>query len=305
MQTLTVPRDAARSRKPLAWALCVVSSTGQEDTLPHQRAWAEETARSKGWRLPLDGFFEGVASGKDGPRSLVNDILRRLRATEQDARPQWLLMIRADRLGRGSIIETQVVVRELHKLGVSVCTRQGEVKVDTAMEELYVAIQAAVALQENDVRADKMRQVRRQKREAGLKMGVAPYGILREKGIDSPDPERANVVKEAFTLRVLGKGYNPIGRRLTAIALPQVYVKGPRVVHWTPQRVKNLLKNRAYVEAKVIDEATFVQAQKVGKMLSSGRGKRRGYDWPLNGVLTCHCGRRLIGQRCGTSPWRY
>ena len=29
------------------------------------------------------------------------------------------------------------------------------------------------------------------------------------------------------------------------------------------------------------------------------------YHWPLNGVLTCHCGERLIGQLCGTAPWRY
>ncbi|MGC2650282.1 MAG: recombinase family protein [Candidatus Cybelea sp.] len=306
MQTSTVPRDAARARKALAWALCVVSSTGQEDTLPHQRAWAEETARRKGWRLLSAGIFEGVATGKDGPRRLVRDLLRKLRATEPDVRPSWLLMIRTDRLGRGDMVATQVVVQELHQLGVSVWTRdQGEMKVDTTMEQLYVAMQAAVAAQENDVRADKMRQVRKQKREAGLKMGTVPYGIRRVKGVDSPDPKRANVVKEAFSLRVQGKGYDPIGRRLTAIALPQEYLKGPRVVHWTPQRVKNLLRNHAYVEAGLIDEATFVQAQKVAKLLSYGRGKRRGYHWPLNGVLNCYCGRRLIGQHCGTKPWRY
>jgi DNA invertase Pin-like site-specific DNA recombinase len=284
-----------------------VSSAGQEDTLFHQRAWAEGEAKNKGWRLPDGGIFEDTATGKDGPRRTVRRILADLKAMTPEARPQWLLMIRADQLGRGDMVATQVVVQELHQLGVNVWTRQGEMKVDTAMEKLFVAIQATVALQENEVRADKMRQVRRQKREAGLRMGTVPYGISREKGKDSPDPKRAPVVKEAFSLRLQGKGYDAIGRRLTAIAPPQEYKESSRVVHWTPQRVKNLLKNHAYVDAMLIDEATFVRAQKVAKTLTNDRSgdRRRTYDWPLSGVLTCHCGRALIGMPCGTDPWRY
>ena len=311
MQTLTVPRTTARPGKPLAWALCVVSSTGQEDTLPNQRAWAVGTAKSKGWRLLPDGIFEGVATGKDGPRRLVRDILRKLRATEPDARPQWLLMIRTDRLGRGDMVAFQVVVQELHQLGVNIWTNQGEVKLETGMDKIYVAIQASLAEQENDVRRTKMLDVREWKREAGLTMGKAPYGILREKGIDSPD-QSARTLKRSLYPPIAGQRIWRNRARLTAIALPHQYKKSSdyapgstKVVHWSAQRVKKLLKNHAYVEAGLIDETTFVRAQKVAKTLTHDRtgDNRRRHPWPLSGVLTCHCGRSLIGAAYGTNRY--
>ncbi len=160
MQTLSVPLTTA-ARKPLAWALCVVSSSKQEETLPHQRGWASTEAKSKGWRL--HDIFEGVASGKDGARSLVRDILKKLRATEPDARPQWLLMIRSDRIGR-EMVESQIVLRDLKQLGVRVWTRdQGELKLDTTMGKVYAAMQAGLAEQENMVRQDKMRELSKAK----------------------------------------------------------------------------------------------------------------------------------------------
>ena len=309
MQTLSVPLTTA-ARKPLAWALCVVSSSKQEETLPHQRGWASTEAKSKGWRL--HDIFEGVASGKDGARSLVRDILKKLRATEPDARPQWLLMIRSDRIGR-EMVESQIVLRDLKQLGVKVWTRdQGELKLDTTMGKVYAAMQAGLAEQENMVRQDKMRNFRKQKREAGLQVGKAPYGILREKGVDSPDPKRAPVVKEAFSLRLQGIGYGVIGHRLAAIAPPHQYKKssdyapgGMKVTRWTPQRVRKLLQNHAYVDAGLIDETSFVRAQKVAKTLTHDRtgDNRRKHPWPLSGVLTCYCGGRLIGAAYGTNRY--
>ena len=62
-----------------AWALLVVFSEAQSETLQHQRAWAERIAAEKGWRLAR--FFEGVASGIDGPRKLTRGVLLAVRAT--------------------------------------------------------------------------------------------------------------------------------------------------------------------------------------------------------------------------------
>jgi DNA invertase Pin-like site-specific DNA recombinase len=308
MKTLTVPR-------PLAWALCVVSSGGQEETIPNQRAWAIGVAKAKNWRLLPDGIFEGVASGKLGPRSIVRDILKKLRATEPDARPEWLCMIRADRLGRGDMVESQIVLRDLHQLGVKVWTRdQGELKLDSAIAKLFVAMQASVAEQENAVKQDKMRDFRKRKREEGLQVGKSPYAIRREKGVDSPDPKRAPVVKEAFALRLQGKGYGAIGQRLAAIAPPHEYKHKSKahpertnVVHWTAPRVSKLLTNHAYVDAGLIDSATFVQAQGVAKALTNDRtgDPRRVHCRPLAGVLTCYCGRKFVGAAYGSSGHKY
>jgi hypothetical protein len=218
-------------------------------------------------------------------------------------------MIRADRLGRGSIVESQIILRDLLELGVGVFTRdQGEVKLDSAMDELISAATLAVARHENEVRREKSLAVYRRKRAAGERIGSkAPYGLHRKNGKDSPDRERAPIVREAFKLRLEGKGYDRIARRLSAVALPHQYLNGnSRVVHWTTTRVRLLLTNSAYV-GPIIDEATFARAQRVAGMLTndrSGDGRRR-YPWPLAGSVRCLCGRVLLGMACGTEPWRY
>ncbi len=291
---------------PAVWALAVVSSEGQSETLVHQRKWAEETATARGWRLAR--IVEGVATGKAGPRRLVRDLLADLAALDAEVRPKKLLMIRADRLGRGSIVESQIVLRDLLALGVGVFTRdQGDVKLDSAMDELISAATLAVARHENDVRRDKMKGVRRRKREAGEPMGKAPYGLRYDNNKVSVDRERAPIVREAFKLRLAGNGYEMIGRRLAAIAPPHVYLKGTsRVVHWSPTRVRNLLQNRAYV-GPIVTESVFARAQRVAEVLTNPhrQPKRRAYPWPLAGSLKCYCGRVLIGMPCGQAPWRY
>jgi DNA invertase Pin-like site-specific DNA recombinase len=306
VQKVSTKRCKREPHGAKVWALCVVSSEQQADTLVHQRKWAQETAASHGWHLTRT--LEGVATGRAGPRRMVRDLLADLRALDEEARPQKLLMIRADRLGRGPIVESQIVLRDLLQLGVGVFTRdQQDVKLDSAMDELISAATLAVARHENDVRSDKMKQVRRRKLAADEPMGTTPYGLRRENKKHIADPERAPIVSEAFRLRLEGKGYDKIGRSLTAIAPPQVYQNGKsKSVHWTPTRVRNLLTNRSYV-GLVVDEATFARAQRVAGVLSNDRSgdRRRRYEWPLSGSLRCYCGRTLTGMPCGKAPWRY
>jgi DNA invertase Pin-like site-specific DNA recombinase len=300
-------RTKPAPRGPAVWALCAVSSEGQSETLVHQRRWAEETTVSHGWHLAR--VIEGVATGKLGPRRIVRDLLADLRALDAEGRPKKLLMIRADRLGRGSIVESQIVLRDLQQLGVGVFTRdQGDVKLDSAMDELISAATLAVARHENDVRREKMVAVYRRRVAAGeWKGSKAPYGLLRKNGKDVPDRKRAPIVREAFQLRLEGKGYDAIGKRLSAVAPPHEYLNGnSRVVNWTATRVRNLLSNRAYI-GPVIDEATFARAQQIAGLLTNDRSgdSRRVYPWPLAGSVRCFCGRVLTGMACGKEPWRY
>jgi DNA invertase Pin-like site-specific DNA recombinase len=308
-KTRASPKKVRAGRNgPAVWALAAVSSEGQSETLAHQRKWAEDAAASHGWRLSR--VIEGVATGKAGPRRIVRELLADLRALDAEARPKKLLMIRADRLGRGSIVESQIVLRDLLELGVGVFTRdQGDVKLDSAMDELISAATLAVARHENEVRREKMLAVYRRKRAAGEVIGSkAPYGLRRKNGKDVADRDRAPIVREAFKLRLEGKGYEVIGRRLTAIAPPHVYLNGnSRVVHWTPTRVKNLLQNRAYI-GPIITESVFARAQRVAAVLTNADrhgDSRRRYPWPLAGSTRCYCGRVLIGMACGVEPWRY
>lgn len=288
--------------------MAVVSSDKQAETLEHQRAWAEEAAAAQGWHLAR--VVDGVASGKAGPRQIVRDLMADLRALDPEARPTKLLMIRADRLGRGPIVESQIVLRDLQKLGVAVFTRdQGHVKLDSAMDELISVATLAVASHENEIRREKSLAVYRRKRAAGERVGNRrPYGLIAKDGKLVADPQRAPIVREAFRLRLAGKGYDAIGRRLAAIAPPHVFLNGnEHVVRWTPSRVRSLLAKRSYV-GPIVDEATFARAQNVAAVLSTTdrtMDSRRRYPWPLAGSMKCNCGRVLIGTICGNQRRRY
>ncbi len=250
--------------KPKAWALLVVSSEGQAETLEHQHAWATATAKEHGWTLAH--VIEGVSSGKAGPRKLVQQLLSDMRALSPDRRPQWLLLLRLDRIGRGSAVEGQLVLQTLLDLGVRVWTRDGgEERIDSAMDELRAFVKLTVGRHENDVRREKAVNVYKRKRAAGLAVGnQRAYGLkVGKDGRDVADGERADAVRLAFTLRAQGLGYQRIGARLGETAPPREYKNGnERHIRWTPTRVQRLLQNRNYI-GPVVSEAEFFAAQRV------------------------------------------
>lgn len=296
--------DAPKTGRQNVWALLAVSSDAQADTIDHQRKWAQETAKQRGWRLTR--CVEGVASGKAGPRRVVRELLTALRALEPAQRPGYVLMVRLDRLGRGDVVESQLVLRDLRELGVRVWTREGgEERIDSAMQQLISAAKSAVALYENEVRVDKALAVYKRKRATGLAIGnKRPYGLrLSADGRDEADPERVAVVREAFALRATGVGYHLIGKRLAEIAPAQRFTNGRTItVRWTPSRVVRLLTNRAYVAAGVVDEATFLRVQGVGKRVGPVRPAH--FPWPLSGSIRCHCGAAMSGLASGRPDGR-
>jgi DNA invertase Pin-like site-specific DNA recombinase len=296
----------AKGPKTGVWSLSVVSSEAQAETLQHQRAWAKETAKRCGWHITRS--IEGVSSGKDGPRRLLRDILADLKNLDPDARPARILVIRLDRVGRGSVAESAIVLHELLQLGVGVHTRdQGDVKLDSAMDELIAAAQLAVARHENDVRRDKMRTVYRRKREAGVIVGNRPpFGLrISEDGKTycATSAKHKNAILEAFELRAAGYGLQSIGERLSQIAPPHRFINGKEyVVRWTQTRVARLLGNPAY--AAIVDRVTMARAQRTAKnaaaVVDRTRDKRRRFPWPLSGSIRCACGRAMTGMACGT-----
>ncbi|MDB5092118.1 MAG: recombinase family protein [Candidatus Eremiobacteraeota bacterium] len=289
------------SSRASAWALLVVSSSKQVDTLDDQRAWAEATARERGWRLAHT--VKGVASGKAGPRTIVKDLLRQLRDLAAEDRPAWVLMIRLDRVARGPIVETQLVVHDLKMLGVRVWTREdGELRNETAMEQLLVAVKATVSSQENEVKRDKAIATYAKRRAAKLPVSnQRPLGLrLGDGGKDEPNEPFAEVIRTLFRLRVEGMGLGSIARALLAITPDYTYKNGKTVqVRWTPQRVIKVLEQRAYVGV-IVDEVTFQRARRAR---ASGRPATRNAN-PLAGALHCPCGRTLTSTTWGRSPRR-
>jgi DNA invertase Pin-like site-specific DNA recombinase len=279
------------------WALLVVSSVAQAETLRYQRSWAEGVAKEKGWRIGR--FIEGVASGTEGPRRLSRDLLIEIRATALEARPAYVLMIRLDRVGRGSIVDSQIFVRDLLALGTRVFTRDaGETRLDSAMDELVAAVQMAVARHENDVRRDKMNAVYRRRLAAGQVISNRPpYGLaLTPERQYAVRPGYAPAIRQAFKMSARGAGFVDIVKWLQMNSPPHRYKNGHEYrVRWSDPRLRKMLHNRAYI-GTVVDQATWLRAQRVRVMRAVGRVPpcdRKHMNFVLAGVFRCICGRSI------------
>jgi len=283
------------------WTYLVVSSELQAGTLKHQEDWAVRTARANGWTVTQT--FKDVSSGRDGIRKLLDALLARLEQTPKPQRPGRILMIRIDRLGRGLGLEGIEALARLHRLGVTIHTRDdGDVRLARASDTLMPVLKSIVAGLENEARRDKAKAVIERRRRAGqVTTNKRPYGLrLDENRKDVPDEPRADVVRLAFELACNGFGYSAIGKRLTKIA-PEARWKSGRAypVNWTNDRVRKMLMNKTYC-GTIVDELTWHRAHAFTyRIRSKGRN-----EWPLTGALRCFCGKTLIGSSRGSPPQR-
>ncbi len=286
-----------------AWAYLVVSSEQQVETLDFQRRWAKETAHQHGWHI--SEVFEGVSSGRDGARQLLQRLVERLKTLPREARPQRVLMIRLDRLGRGLGLEALAALAELVRLGVIVHTRQdGDYKISKASDSILPLMRIVTGGIENEARRDKARATYDRRRADGVVVGnKRPYGLQRVNGCDVAQEPQATTVRLAFELSANGYGLQAIGTRLRAIAAPKLYANGrAHVTEWTNDRVRKLLINRGYC-GTLVDETLWHRVQRLRK----GRPKtidNAKHPWPLSGALQCECGRNLIGSLRGSPPRR-
>jgi len=281
-----------------AWAFLVVSSDQQEVTLDDQARWARDIAAEKGWAIARE--FRGVASGRDGPRSLLREMIAALRALPASARPAWILMIRADRLGRGRVVDTQIVLHDIVDMGVRIWTRDGgELKVDSAVDQIIASVKAGLAQLENEVRSDKRRATIAKKRAAGLPVSPQrPYGLKLDPTTkaDVACEPHAEAVREAFRLRCSGWGYHRIGNRLREIAPAKILKSGEvKPIRWSIAGVCRMLSCTAYV-GPVIDETTFLRAKHVRETMAAAHPAQPAkHPWPLSTAIRCWCGHAMGG----------
>lgn len=282
-----------------AWAFLVVSDPQQAGTLSDQDAWARETAAANGWTLTR--VICGVSSGKLGPRKLALSMIADLRSLEPEARPNRILMIRLERLGRGDGLEAMDAFLHIRRLGVILHTRQdGDVASERASELLMPVLRFFIGGLENEVRRDKLLSMyarRREARRADPTIAVSalgPYGLKYSNGHFVPQWPQAAVVRFAFELKCLGYGYHLIAKRLGESAPPALFKNGnSRVQSPTSDRIRRIIRNERYRGTIVSDEA-WLQAQ---KPVCRYRPKAQHFDYPLGGALRCVCGKALVGVR--------
>ena len=187
------------------WLLAVVSSDGQAETLDFQERWGQDVSAENGWTI--ERTFKDVSSGRDGARQLLKDLLTELRAVPKSARPERVLLVRIDRLGRGDGLEIIATLSEIKKLGVKLHTREdGDVKLERASDSLMPAIKSILAGIENEVRADRTRAGLARRKSRGLHHGNAPYGAVLVDGKPIAYEPEAAIVREALLAASAGLG---------------------------------------------------------------------------------------------------
>lgn len=288
--------------KPTAWAFCAVSSNPQEGTLDAQLAWAKSTAQRNGWKITRT--FRGVGTGKAGTRKLFDDLLAALRDTPKAERPVRILMVRIDRLGRGTGLEVIGALAELRKLGTTVHTREdGDVKIERASETILPAIRSIVAALENETRADRVRAGQARRRAAGKHLGTVAYGTVLVDGKPVAYEPEAVIVREIFELIAQGWGLERIAGHVRDKAPPKLLRDGSeRRMTWSPATIRSLYRS-VTVRAVVVDEPLLARAERA--RASNERYRPTGaWAWPLRGAVRCTCGHLLMGHATGVNPYR-
>lgn len=282
-----------------AWAFLVVSDPQQAGTLADQEAWARETAMEHSWTLAR--VISGVSSGKQGPRKLALGMIADLRGLDRNERPERILMIRLERLGRGDGLEAMDAFLQIRKLGVTVHTRQdGDVASERASELLMPVLRFFIGGLENEVRRDKLLSMYARRREARTVdptiavSALGPYGLAYKDGHFIPLWPQAAAVRFVFEMKCLGYGYHLIAKRLGELAPPLVFKNGKsRQASATPNRIRQIIHNERY-RGTIVSDETWVQAQ---KPVCRYRPKAQHFEYPLGGALRCLCGTALVGVR--------
>ena len=297
---------SAKTLPKTARSFAVVSDGAQEDTLPFQRAWAQEAATANGWTLTREfpgPDARGVSSGRDGARRLLHELIDALDATPE--RPERVLMIRLDRIGRGGDFSTMAAFHEIHSRGVTIHTRQdGDVSLGRATDMLVPALRLIVAGLENDTRIDKAkamfkRRRERAQREPNVAIGSRrPYGLQVVSGIYIAKPPELDAMKLAYEMRLEGYGFLAIAKRLREVAAPMERRDGKLMpFKWDPSTVSQMIRRESY-KGTIVDEATWERAQR-NMRDTFARTEGVTHEWPLTGALRCECGVPLMGLYSG------
>jgi DNA invertase Pin-like site-specific DNA recombinase len=283
------------------WSYAAVSSSPQEATLEDQQQWASETAARNGWVIAREFF--GVASGAKGTREILSVLIDELERTPKASRPQRVLMVRIDRVGRMAL-DCIAAVASLRKLGVLPHTRQdGDVKLETAVDSLRPIFELVTAEMENAARSDKWKAFHARRRAEGKHVGTVPYGVILIDGKAVPFEAEAQIVREIFGRAEQRWGYTRLARWAREHAPPKRTHDGSdKPYRWAVSTIKSILVSKT-LRNLVVSEDQWQRTKGARQSDFRARAPKR-WNWPLQGTVRSTCGKLLSGHCSGESRYR-
>jgi len=242
-----------------------------------QKAALEQWAEGK----TIVGHYTDLGISARKPIAKRPELQRLLRDCEA-GKVDLICFTRLDRWTR-NIREYYKAQDILDAHGVAWRALQEDYETETAAGRLKVNIMLAVAQDEADRTSERIKAVFSRKKEKGLvPSGVAAFGVTNDNGILKPsaDAPKIQAVFDAFIN----------GRSAHAVTVRSEELLGHPV---TDNGIRYLLKNRSYLDAGVIDRATWDKAQEILSVRAVRRA-RSDREYLFAGLLVCPvCGCKM------------
>lgn len=249
-----------------------------------QKAALEQWAEGK----TIVGHYTDLGISARKPIAKRPELQRLLRDCEA-GKVDLICFTRLDRWTR-NIREYYKAQDILDAHGVAWRALQEDYETETAAGRLKVNIMLAVAQDEADRTSERIKAVFARKKEKGLvPSGTAPFGVVNVGGVLQPS-EDAQRVRDLFDVFINSRSTNEVMRQSERVLGKPMTGTG----------IRYLLRNKTYVQAGVIDKATFDKVQEILAVRAT-RNERSGREYIFAGLMVCPvCGRSMTSHR-----WTY
>lgn len=250
--------------------------------------------------------------------------------TKAETRPEFQRMLDDCRTGRINRIYTKsisrfarntkdclVTLRELKKLGVTVCFEKEGIDTSRISDEIMVTIMEGLAQEESGSISKNVRwSLRRRMANGTLGIARVPYGYDKVDGKLVINEEKAAIVRRIFSLYLSG-----YGARRIAVIFNNEEIASPTGIKWNNVTILKILRQEKYIgdirwqktysvfmgvtwkinrgvvdsfyirdsHPPIIDRETFVGAQAL--MVKSTAKACKKNENPFRGKVKCRCGR--------------
>lgn len=190
---------------------------------------------------------EGISGTKIDKRESLKQLLKDCESGQIDR----IITKSISRLARNTV-DCLEIVRKLTGLGIYLYFEKENIDTEHMSSELMLSILSSIAQSESrSISENSMWSIQKRFENGSYVISSPSYGYKNENGKMIIVPKEAEVIKDIFSMALLGKGGHVIANELTAKKIPAK--KGAK---WSSTTVNAILNNKTYT-GDVIFQKTF------------------------------------------------
>ncbi len=242
------PDNSLRKIRVAAYARVSTDSDEQLLSLEVQKEHYENYIKSNPcWEYAGLYFDEGISGTKIDKRESLKQLLKDCQSGQIDR----IITKSISRLARNTV-DCLEIVRKLTGLGIYLYFEKENIDTEHMSSELMLSILSSIAQSESrSISENSMWSIQKRFENGTYVISSPSYGYKNENGKMIIVPKEAEVIKDIFSMALLGKGGHVIANELTAKKIPAK--KGAK---WSSTTVNAILNNKTYT-GDVIFQKTF------------------------------------------------